>query len=140
MHAPLPHSFSCRVYFEDTDAGGVVYYANYLKFYERARSEFLRALGFEQDELLAKNIVFVVRNISVDYINATGFNELLLVETRIKQLKKVSLDLTQEIYAARSDKHVMVNQAEVKLACVDAKSFKPTPIPADIYEKLKNNE
>lgn len=131
-----PFDFECRVYFEDTDAGGVVYNANYLKFYERARTEFLRALGFEQDELLSKNIVFVVRNITVDFIQAARFNEILLVQTRIEQLKKASLIFKQEIFTRRSDQTLAINAALVKVVCVSADHFKPTAIPAEIYSKL----
>lgn len=131
-----PFDFECRVYFEDTDAGGVVYNANYLKFYERARTEFLRALGFEQDELLSKNIVFVVRNITVDFIQAARFNEILLVQTRIEQLKKASLIFKQEIFTRRSDQTLAINAALVKVVCVSADHFKPIAIPAEIYSKL----
>jgi len=132
-----PRQFECRVYFEDTDAGGVVYYANYLKFYERARTEFLRSLGYEQDQLLQKNIVFVVRSITVDYVQAARFNELLLIESRISRLKKASLVFTQEIFSQRDGHKVLLNKADVKLACVRADVFSPAGIPSDIAEKLK---
>ncbi|MDJ0880677.1 MAG: tol-pal system-associated acyl-CoA thioesterase [Gammaproteobacteria bacterium] len=128
--------FSCRVYFEDTDAGGVVYNANYLKFYERARTEFLRALGFEQDDLLEQRIVFVVRNITVDFIQAARFNEVLLVRTSIGQLKKASLVFDQHIYTQRNDQELLLNSAQVKVVCVTADEFKPTAIPKKIYECL----
>ncbi len=129
-----------RVYFEDTDAGGVVYYANYLKFYERARTEFLRAMGFEQDALLAQNIVFVVRNISVDFVRAARFNELLDVRSRITQLKRASLVFRQEIFTQRDGQTLLLNQADVKLACLRADTFKPTGIPAGIYQPLKREK
>lgn len=132
--------FECRVYFEDTDAGGVVYNANYLKFYERARTEFLRELGFEQDLLLTKNIVFVVRNITVDFVQAARFNEVLIVETLIGQLKKASLIFEQEIFVHRDGQKVLVNRAQVKVVCVTADSFTPTAIPKDIYGKLNSYE
>ncbi len=130
------HSFELRIYFEDTDAGGVVYNANYLKFYERARTEFLRSLGFEQDDLLQQNIVFVVRNINVDFIRAARFNELLIVETKINDLKKASLMFNQEIYSTQSGQSRLVNKALVKVVCVKADAFTPTAIPLDIVEKL----
>lgn len=130
----------CRVYFEDTDAGGVVYYANYLKFYERARTEYLRALGYEQDHLLTQNIVFVVRKITVDFIQAARFNEILRVETCIGQLNKASLIFKQEIISDRDDQPVHINQAQVKVVCVQADTFRPTAIPIEIYGKLKSNE
>ncbi len=130
----------CRVYFEDTDAGGVVYHSNYLNFYERARTEFLRTLGFEQDDLLQQNIVFVVRNISVDFKQAARFNELLVVESNIKRLKKVSLIFDQAIYSQRGGQKVLINQAEVKVGCVAADKFVPVAIPEQIMRKLSNYE
>jgi acyl-CoA thioester hydrolase len=133
-------TLECRVYFEDTDAGGVVYHANYLNFYERARTEFLRTLGFEQDDLLLQNIVFVVRNITVDFKQAARFNELLLVESHIKRLKKVSLIFDQAIYSQRGEKKVLINQAEVKVGCVSADQFVPVAIPEQIMRKLSNYE
>ena len=129
-------TFEWRVYFEDTDAGGVVYNANYLKFYERARTEFLRSLGFEQDELLAKNIVFVVRNINIDFVKAARFNEILIVDSKIESLKKASLFFNQEIFTKRDGQNVLVNKALVKVVCVNADSFTPTAIPVDIIDKL----
>ena len=135
-----PMQFECRVYFEDTDAGGVVYNANYLKFYERARTEFLRSLGFEQDDLLAENIVFVVRNITVDFVHAARFNEILSVVTRVGQLKKASLIFEQEIYVQRDGQKIRVNQAQVKVVCVTADRFTPTAIPKEIYGKLNSYE
>lgn len=139
------HQFECRVYFEDTDAGGVVYNANYLKFYERARTEFLRALGFEQDELMLNNIVFVVRNITVDFVQAARFNDLLLLETRISLLKKASLEFSQQTFSTLNSSQpagqkVLVNQAQVNVVCVTADAFRPTAIPAHIYRKLNQNE
>jgi len=133
--------FECRVYFEDTDAGGVVYNANYLKYYERARTEYLRGLGYEQDELLAKNIVFVVRHIDIDFVRAARFNEILLVESRIEELKKASLLFVQSIYACgtgreQSSQKRLVNQARVKVVCVSANEFRPTAIPTEIYQVL----
>jgi acyl-CoA thioester hydrolase len=133
-------SLECRVYFEDTDAGGVVYHSNYLNFYERARTEFLRTLGFEQDNLLQQNIVFVVRNITVDFKQAARFNELLLVESKIKRLKKVSLIFDQAIYSQRGEQKVLINQAEVKVGCVSADKFVPVTIPEQIMRKLSNHE
>lgn len=135
-----PHQFECRVYFEDTDAGGVVYHSNYLNFYERARTEFLRALGYEQDELLSQNIVFVVRNITVDFNQAARFNELLCVKTRVEKLRKASLIFEQKIFSMRDAQQACVNHAQVKVVCVTADSFKPTAIPADIYRKLQTHE
>jgi acyl-CoA thioester hydrolase len=132
--------FECRVYFEDTDAGGVVYHANYLNFYERARTEFLRSLGYEQDDLLTQNIVFVVRNITVDFKVAARFNALLQINTRVEDLKKASLVFEQKIISTHGLESCCINQAQVRVVCVTADSFKPTAIPAEIFEKLKPYE
>lgn len=134
--------FECRVYFEDTDAGGVVYNANYMKFYERARTEWLRDLGFEQDDLLTQNIVFVVRKMDIDFIQAARFNDVLLVETRIEKLKNASVIFRQEIFGHVVGQNFdaerkMVNKAQVVVVCVKANSFKPTAIPAEIHRKIK---
>ena len=133
----MSHQIDIRVYFEDTDAGGVVFYANYLNFYERARTEFLRELGFEQDDLLQQNIVFVVRNITVDFVQAARFNDMLTVRTAILQLKKASLVFRQEIFTERAGQSVLLNQADVKMVCVQADVFKPAAIPSDIAAKLQ---
>ena len=136
-----PGHFECRVYFEDTDAGGVVYNANYLKFYERARTEYLRAMGYEQDDLLAQNIVFVVRHIDIDFLQAARFNEILQVETRIEQLKRASLVFHQTIHATGTGsdgdgQKRLVNQARVRVVCVSADEFRPLAIPTEIYQEL----
>lgn len=88
-----------RVYYEDTDVGGVVYYTNYLKFYERARTEMLRAMGFEQDELItSQSVIFAVRSVKVDYLKPARFNELLNVSARLSLVKTASLIFEQSYY------------------------------------------
>ena len=91
------HTLSIRVYYEDTDAGGIVYYANYLKFAERARTEGLRDLGFEQDELLEQNIAFVVKHVEMHNYAPARFNQLLSIETRVVELKGASMTFQQII-------------------------------------------
>ena len=91
-----------RVYYEDTDAGGVVYYANYLRFFERARTEMLRASGFEQDQLIDQHqIVFAVRSIEVDYLLPARFNQSLLVNVEISQFRGVSILFKPANYSSR---------------------------------------
>lgn len=122
-----------RVYWEDTDAGGVVYYANYLKFMERARSEWLRAAGFEQDVLRDEaGVVFVVRRVEVDYLSPARFNDRLDVSVTLLELGRASLVLTQSL--SRGDARLVA--AQVTLACVDATRFKPVKIPAPILQAL----
>ncbi len=115
-----------RIYYEDTDAGGVVFYANYLKFFERARTEMLRSKGFEQDELMNNdNIIFAVRSINVDYLSPAHFNEQINVSSEISRLKKVSLIFEQSI--TRENK--VLCKATVTIACLDAKTMRPKVIP-----------
>lgn len=123
-----------RVYWEDTDAGGVVYYANYLKFMERARSEWLRALGFEQDVLRdSLGVAFVVRRVEVDYRSPARFNDALTVSVQITENGRASLAVTQTIHRDTTELAV----ARVSLACVDATRFKPVRMPASLLQALE---
>ncbi len=122
-----------RIYYEDTDSGGVVYYANYLKYMERARTEWLRAEGFEQDELIAKNnVIFVVRSVQVDYLLPARFNDEIIVST--KRVKKGKASITVEQVVKRNSDVLCV--ATIKIACLTADNFKPAVMPADIYNKV----
>ena len=125
----MAFSWPVRVYWEDTDAGGVVYYANYLRFLERARSEWLRGLGFEQDVLRDREgVVFVVRRVEIDYLAPARFNDALEVSVEPGTTGRASLTVTQTIRRGPT----RLAQANVKLACVEAVSFKPARIPATI--------
>lgn len=126
-------NFPIRVYYEDTDAGGIVYYANYLKFFERARTEWLRELGVEQDFLLSKNIAFVVTQVLMDNKKAAKFNELLTVSSQISTLKQASLVFKQQIYNVAGE---MICTADIKVACVSINELKARPIPAEVSEVL----
>lgn len=119
-----------RVYYEDTDAGGVVFYANYLKFFERARTEMLRAMGYEQDELIAnEGIIFVVRSVQVDYLSPARFNEQLLVSAKVVLAKKASLTFEQVI--TRNDD--VLCKGSVRIACLDALTMRPKAIPETLF-------
>ena len=123
-----------RVYYEDTDAGGFVYYANYLKFLERARTEFLRSLGHEQDHLAnVHNIRFIVCKVTIEYIKPAYFNELLSVSAKIAGIRKASLLFQQVIH---NQKHEQICQAEIKIACIDKSTLKPVTIPQFIISEL----
>lgn len=122
-------SWPVRVYYEDTDAGGIVYNANYLKFLERARTEWLRQLGVEQNHLLQLDVAFVVRHIDIEFRNAARFNQLLTVSCRVTQLKRASMVFTQAIV----DEHNrIIVSAEVTIACVRVSVMKPIAIPEDV--------
>jgi acyl-CoA thioester hydrolase len=124
-----------RVYYEDTDAGGVVFYANYLKFFERARTEMLRAMGYEQDELIAnEGIIFVVRSVQVDYLRSARFNEQIQVSAEVTFAKKASLTFEQMI--TRGDD--VLCTSIIRIACLDANSMRPKAIPENLLELLKN--
>lgn len=127
--------FGVRVYFEDTDAGGVVYHARYLHFMERARTEWLRHLGFEQDRLKDDfGTIFVVSRMEVDFLAAARFNEELQVVTKLRQFKRVTMVFDQEV---RKGAEILC-RAMVKIACVNATNFKPLAIPQSILEKLNH--
>lgn len=126
-------TFPIRVYYEDTDLGGVVYYANYLRFMERARTEWLRALGFEQDELIERQgIIFAVRSVQLDFLKPARFNELLQVTVALARPGRASLTLRQRVQ--RGD--LVLCEGEVKIACLDAKTFTPCAMPDSIAARL----
>ena len=122
-----------RVYYEDTDAGGVVYYANYLKFMERARTEWLRSLGFEQDELRRQfGMIFAVRKVEVGYHRPALFNEALEVKAEVAAKGRASLTFHQEVI--RAGDQTLLCSGEIKIACLDAETLRPTPIPEVIIK------
>lgn len=117
-----------RVYFEDTDAAGIVYHANYLRFMERARTEWLRALGFEQDEVRRRDgVVFVITHSDVTYHAPARFNQELLVTSVLERLRRASLTFTQRI--ADRDGRAIASALNA-IACVDAETMTPRRIPA----------
>ena len=127
-------SIPVRVYYEDIDAGGIVYYANYLRFMERARTEWLRELGFEQNELSQKDkVVFAVRSASLEFVKAARFNDLLQVTAAVTSRGKASVVFDQVITRDAE----LICQGEVRLACVDAIEFRPKPIPAAVAARIE---
>ncbi|HXH73136.1 MAG TPA: tol-pal system-associated acyl-CoA thioesterase [Mariprofundaceae bacterium] len=126
----LSHCYPVRVYYEDSDAGGVVYHANYLKFMERARTEFLRTGGFEQDELDARHgILFAVAEANIRYLRPARFNEQLQVESRIVEASGVQVTFAQQVRRI-GDGELLV-EGSVRVACMD-RAGKPRRMPADI--------
>jgi acyl-CoA thioester hydrolase len=125
-----------RVYYEDTDAGGVVYYANYLAFMERARTEWLRSLGYENQQLLdEQGVVFAVRRAAVDYISPARLDDLLEVVVSLSRIKRASLVFEQQIL--RGDE--LLCKGEIMLVCVGLEDFKPTAIPDSIMQEINND-
>jgi acyl-CoA thioester hydrolase len=128
-----PFSIPVRVYYEDTDSGGVVYYANYLKFMERARTEWLRALGFEQDALAARHgVLFAVRSVRIDFLKPGRFNDQLTVTVELARCGRASVTLHQRVQ--RGD--LTLCDAEVKVACIAIADFAPCPLPAEMAARL----
>ncbi|HMR02277.1 MAG TPA: tol-pal system-associated acyl-CoA thioesterase [Candidatus Competibacter phosphatis] len=124
-----------RVYHEDTDGGGVVYYANYLKFMERARTEWLRARGFEQDVLLRdRRVLFAVRTLSMDYHRPARFNDLLEVVSQVAEVGGASLTFAQSI--RRADSTEVLCGARVKVACIDAENFRARRLPRQLMREI----
>ena len=128
--------WSVRVYYEDTDLGGVVYHANYLRFMERARTEWLRSLGFEQDRLRDRlKVQFVVVEAKVEFRRPARFNDELLVSVRPHSTGRASIEFDQDIRLA-ADTSVLIGKAEIRVACVDSHSFKPKALPPEILREL----
>jgi tol-pal system-associated acyl-CoA thioesterase len=124
-----------RVYYEDTDSSSVVYYANYLKFIERGRSEFLRELGFEQDQLIHnQSIIFAVKSLNAEYLSPAKFNDLLIVDTEIEKSRHASLIFSQRIMASEQNK--VLFKVQITVACLDSINFKPCAILGEILEKI----
>lgn len=127
-------SWPTRVYWEDTDAGGVVYHARYVAFMERARTEWMRALGYGQESTRqAHGLVFAVRSMRVDFFKPARLDDALGVEVILRQCRKASLVFEQRI--VRED--TLLIDAEVKVAALDAASFRPRGIEDALYERLK---
>ncbi len=125
-----------RVYYEDTDAGGVVYHANYLRFMERARTEWLRGLGFQQDCLRAEyGVVFAVRRLSMDMLRPAHFNELLTVTCAVRRLRRASIEFEQAVLC-EADATALVS-ARVGIACVDIAREAPAAIPGEVMEAMR---
>jgi acyl-CoA thioester hydrolase len=127
-------SWPVRVYYEDTDAGGVVYYANYLRFMERARSEWLRSIGIDQSALLKEdNLMFVVVDAQVSYKAPARFDDALEVVSRVVECTRVTLTFEQSVVRAGQ---VLVT-GRVRVAALDARKFKPRSLPERLVKEMK---
>lgn len=123
-----------RVYYEDTDSGGVVYHSNYLNFMERARTEWLRALGFEQTQLKDQHgLIIVIHSLSMQFKKPAYFNDMLAVRCELSELGRSSLIMQQSI----SRDGLVLIEAQVKAAFVDAVSFKPIGVPDEMRHKIQ---
>ncbi len=122
-----------RVYYEDTDAAGVVYYANYLRFFERARTEWLRALGYEQSLLARQGVAFAARSIAAEYLKPARLDDQLEVVSAIATLGRAQLTFAQRV----ERRGEILVDASIRVACFDPVGQKAMAIPRDIHEKLK---
>ncbi|MDT8998731.1 tol-pal system-associated acyl-CoA thioesterase [Paucibacter sp. APW11] len=130
----LPFEHPLRVYWEDTDAGGVVFYANYLKFFERARTEWLRQRGFAQEALRQQErLMFIVSQTSVRYLSPARLDDWLSISVEVHEAGRVSMTLFQQ---ARCGERLLA-EGEIRIGCVNADSFKPSRIPAAMLEGLQ---
>ena len=139
-----PFGFPLRVYWEDTDAGGIVFYANYLKFMERGRTEWLRALGFNQ-QVLREQVggMFVVSETAVKYHQPARLDDALWVTARVQEAGRVSLTIAQQVLLRRENPtpdqpDTLLAEGTVRIGWVDAATLKPGRIPAPILEVLKS--
>lgn len=136
--APSAPAFTIpvRVYYEDTDAGGVVYYANYLRFFERCRTEWLRSIGHHQTDLLAElGVAFVVRNVSCDYRRPARLDDLLQVGLAVESLGRAQITFRQ--FVRRQDSGEELVSGSVQIVCVRLDAMKTTSIPEFLREKLE---
>ncbi len=122
-----------RVYIEDTDAGGIVYYVNYLKFMERARTELLRSLGFDKQFIFDRELMFVVHSLKADYKTPARLDDELLVTANVVKLGRTYILFEQTVYCEGD----IFCRADIKIACVDKQTVKPTAIPQPILATLR---
>jgi acyl-CoA thioester hydrolase len=135
----IPFGFPLRVYWEDTDAGGIVFYANYLKFMERGRTEWLRALGFNQ-QVLREQVggMFVVSETAVKYHQPARLDDALWVTARVQEAGRVSLTIAQQVLLRRQgEPDAMLAEGTIRIGWVDSQTLKPGRIPAPVLEALK---
>ncbi|KIG05754.1 tol-pal system-associated acyl-CoA thioesterase [Burkholderia sp. MR1] len=134
MSDPLVFEWPIRVYYEDTDAGGIVFYANYLKFFERARTEWLRACGIDQQRLAESDgVVFVVKRTSVDYSAPARLDDVIRIASRIERLGRASVDFHQEAWRDG----VLLATGDIRVASVNRASMRPAAIPEPVLDGLK---
>ena len=131
---PPVFTWPVRIYYEDTDAGGIVFYANYLKFFERARTEWLRAAGVNQQALAEQDgAIFVVKHASIDYHAPAKLDDVLNLTLSIEKLGRASVQFTQQAWRGE----VLLASASVKVGCVDAATLRPRSLPPASADKMR---
>jgi acyl-CoA thioester hydrolase len=128
-----------RVYYEDTDTGGVVFYANYLKFFERARTEWLRVAGIGQQTLMKSHgIIFIVKSTAVDYHAPARLDDELKLTVIVEKIGGASVRFVQEAWRLAAEKPELLATGHIKVGCVDANLLRPCPIPEDVLAKIRS--
>ncbi len=125
------------MYWEDTDAGGVVFYANYLKFFERARTEWLRSLGFEQERLRAQSgAIFIVTETRLRYLRPARLDDLLAVTVQVEHAGRAQMSIAQQAWRPSPEGDALLAEGTIRIGCVDAGTFRPQRIPTAIADSL----
>jgi acyl-CoA thioester hydrolase len=131
---PSLFTWTVRVYYEDTDAGGIVFYANYLKFFERARTEWLRAAGVDQQKLIEREgAAFVVKSASIDYHAPARLDDEITLTLSIEKLGRASIQFVQKAFKG----DLLLVEASVKVGCVDIAGVRPRSLPDDVADKIR---
>ena len=142
MNSALPateedFSWTIRVYYEDTDAGGVVFYANYLKFFERARTEWLRAAGIEQSQLVETDgVMFVVKSTALDYHAPSRLDDELRVTVTVESVGRVAVEFVQQAWRLDGETPKLLATGRIKVVCVNAQAFRPQAIPQQVLDRI----
>nr|WP_230959212.1 tol-pal system-associated acyl-CoA thioesterase [Burkholderia stagnalis] len=132
--APSGFAWPVRVYYEDTDAGGIVFYANYLKFFERARTEWLRACGIDQRRLADETgAIFIVRSTALDYRAPARLDDTLAITSRPGRIGRASVEFMQEAWRGET----LLVSGHIRIGCVDRDGIRPAPIPAGVLDALQ---
>lgn len=127
--------FPVRVYIEDTDAGGIVYYVNYLKFMERSRTEFLRSFGYDKPAILGGGLLLVVHSAQVKYRRSARLDDQLQVTAEVAKLAHTYVDFQQHILRGNE----LLCEGLIRIACVDGETMKPSAIPATMFDQIKSH-
>ncbi len=134
----LPFSWTIRVYYEDTDAGGVVFYANYLKFFERARTEWLRQAGVAQHTLATRDgVMFVVKSTALDYHAPAKLDDELKLTVTVERLGRASVQFFQQAWRVAAGNPTLLADGRIKVGCVSCKNFRPGAIPVTVLDSIK---
>lgn len=131
-------TWTIRVYYEDTDAGGVVFYANYLKFFERARTEWLRAAGINQQIMtVTHSAMFVVKSTALDYHAPARLDDELKLTVVVEKMGRASVQFVQQAFRLVDGREELLATGRIKVGCVDAQRFRPSEIPAEVLAAIR---